>query len=47
MIFIFFAISLIIGIFLERILFFRVERPNYFLSFIENPEKMGKYWIRG
>ncbi len=42
-----FVISLTIGIFLERILFFRVERPNYFLSFIENPERIGNYWIRG
>ncbi len=37
------------GIFLERILFFWVEKPVYFLSFMENPQANGKdpYWIRG
>jgi hypothetical protein len=41
--------SCLAGILLERILFFRVERPVYFLSFIENPQSNGKdpYWIRG
>ena len=44
-----FATSCLVGIFLERILFFWVERPIYFLSFIENPELNSKYpyWIRG
>jgi hypothetical protein len=44
-----FATSCLVGIFLERILFFWVERPIYFLSFIENPklEKKYPYWIRG
>jgi len=41
--------SSLVGIFLERILFFWVERPVFFLSFIENPELNAKYpyWIRG
>jgi len=41
--------SCLAGIFLERVLFFWVERPVYFLSFIENPQANGKnpYWIRG
>jgi hypothetical protein len=41
--------SCLAGIFLERALFFRVEKPVYFLSFIENPQSSGKdsYWIRG
>ena len=41
--------SCLTGIFLERILFFWVEKPIYFLSFIENPKKDEKYpyWIRG
>jgi DMSO reductase anchor subunit len=41
--------SALVGIFLERVLFFWVERPVFFLSFIENPELNAKYpyWIRG
>jgi len=41
--------SCLIGIFLERILFFWMEKPIYFLSFIENPKKDEKYpyWVRG
>ena len=41
--------SSLVGIFLERILFFWVERPVFFLSFIANPELNAKYpyWIRG
>jgi DMSO reductase anchor subunit len=39
--------SVIAGILLERILFFRVERPVFFLSFIKNPDPRGQYWIRG
>ncbi len=41
--------SFLIALFLERILFFWVERPVFFLSFIENPELKAKYpyWIRG
>jgi DMSO reductase anchor subunit len=41
--------SCLMGLFLERILFFWVERPVFFLSFIENPELNAKYpyWIRG
>jgi len=41
--------SCLTGIFLERILFFWVEKPIYFLSFIENPKKDEKYpyWVRG
>jgi DMSO reductase anchor subunit len=41
--------SCLAGIFLERTLFFLVERPVYFLSFIENPQANGKdpFWIRG
>ena len=41
------AISCSIGIFLERVLFFQVERPVFFLSFIANPNREGRYWIRG
>ena len=43
------AISASAGIFLERVLFFWVEKPVYFLSFSENPESDSKnpYWIRG
>ena len=41
--------SCLTGIFIERILFFWVEKPIYFLSFIENPQKDEKYpyWVRG
>ncbi len=41
--------SFLISVFLERILFFWVEKPVFFLSFIENPELKAKYpyWIRG
>jgi len=41
--------SSLVGIFLERILFFWVERPVFFLSFTANPELNAKYpyWIRG
>ena len=41
--------STLVGIFLERVLFFWIERPVFFLSFIENPELNAKYpyWIRG
>jgi hypothetical protein len=44
-----FTTSCLVGVFLERILFFWVERPVFFLSFIENPELNAKYpyWIRG
>ena len=44
-----FSTSCIVGIFLERVLFFWVERPVYFLSFMANPELETKYpyWIRG
>jgi hypothetical protein len=44
-----FTTSCILGIFLERVLFFWVERPVYFLSFMKNPELDEKYpyWIRG
>jgi DMSO reductase anchor subunit len=43
------AASSIAGIFLERVLFFWIERPVFFLSFIKNPELNAKYpyWIRG
>jgi DMSO reductase anchor subunit len=39
----------LVGIFLERILFFWVEKPVFFLSFTANPELNAKYpyWIRG
>ncbi len=41
--------SSLVGIFLERILFFWVERPVFFLSFTANPDLNAKYpyWIRG
>ncbi len=44
-----FTTSCLVGIFLERVLFFWVERPVYFLSFIKNPDLDAKYpyWIRG
>ncbi len=44
-----FTTSCLVGLFLERILFFWVERPVFFLSFMENPELNAKYpyWIRG
>ncbi len=44
-----FTTSCLAGIFLERILFFWVERPVFFLSFIGNPELDARYpyWIRG
>ncbi len=44
-----FTTSCLVGIFLERILFFWVERPVFFLSFIGNPELDARYpyWIRG
>jgi len=41
------AISCFAGILIERILFFQVERPIYFLSFIENPNGKDRYWVRG
>lgn len=44
---VFLNISCLTGILLERILFFRVERPSYFLSFIENSTGKGRHWIRG
>lgn len=44
---IFMAISCFTGILLERILFFQVERPIFFLSFIENPNGKDRYWVRG
>jgi hypothetical protein len=37
------ATSVLIGIFFERILFFRVERPIFFLSFVEKPNGKGHY----
>jgi DMSO reductase anchor subunit len=46
-IFIVMAASSLAGILLERILFFRVERPVFFLSFMKNPDPAGQYWIRG
>jgi DMSO reductase anchor subunit len=44
-----FTTSCLMGIVLERILFFWVEGPVFFLSFIGNPEPNSKYpyWIRG
>ncbi len=41
--------SCLTALFLERILFFWVERPVFFLSFIQNPDLNAKYpyWIRG
>jgi DMSO reductase anchor subunit len=44
-----FATSCFIGILLERVLFFWMERPVFFLSFMGNPEpgKEAPYWIRG
>ena len=44
-----FTASCLAGIFLERVLFFRVEKPVFFLSFIGNPELDARYpyWIRG
>jgi DMSO reductase anchor subunit len=41
--------SSLVGIFLERILFFWVEKPVFFLSFTAKPELNAKYpyWIRG
>jgi len=44
-----FTASCLAGIFLERILFFWLEKPVFFLSFMENPESHVKhsYWIRG
>ena len=44
---VFLAMSCFTGILLERILFFQVERPVFFLSFIGNPDGKGRYWIRG
>lgn len=44
---IFLAISCSIGILLERVLFFQVERPVFFLSFIANPNGKGQYCVRG
>ena len=44
---IFMAISCFTGILLERILFFQVERPVFFFSFIKNPNGEGPHWIRG
>ena len=44
---IFMAMSCFTGILIERILFFQVERPVFFLSFIENPNGTGPYWMRG
>jgi DMSO reductase anchor subunit len=43
------ACSTLAGILFERVLFFSVERPIFFLSFMENPEANSKYpyWIRG
>lgn len=43
------AIGYSTGIFLERVLFFWVEKPIYFFSFVENTEINSKYphWIRG
>ena len=41
------AASCFAGILLERILFFQVERPVFFLSFIENPNGKDRYWVRG
>jgi len=41
------VVSSVAGVLLERILFFRVERPVFFLSFIKNPDPNGQYWIRG
>ena len=41
------AVSCGTGIFIERILFFQVERPVYFLSFIENPSGKDRFWVRG
>lgn len=41
------AISCATGILLERVLFFRVERPIFFLSFVENTNGKDRYWIRG
>lgn len=44
-----FTTSCLVALFLERVLFFWVEKPVFFLSFIENPELNAKYpyWIRG
>jgi DMSO reductase anchor subunit len=39
--------SCFMGMILERILFFRVERPNLFFSFIRHPGKKGDRLIRG
>jgi DMSO reductase anchor subunit len=41
--------SCLVGLFFERILFFRVERPIFFLSFIRNPNRgeTSPYWVRG
>ncbi len=41
------AASSVAGVLLERILFFRVERPVFFLSFIKNPDPNGQGWVRG
>ena len=43
------ATSCIAAIFLERVLFFWVEKPVFFLSFMRNPELNDRYpyWIRG
>ena len=39
--------SSVSGILLERVLFFRVERPVFFHSFIKNPDPNGQGWVRG
>lgn len=44
---IFLALSCSVGILIERILFFKVERPVFFLSFVENRKGEDRYWIRG
>jgi DMSO reductase anchor subunit len=41
------ALSCFLGVFLERILFFRVERPAYFISFVQKEDEEGRNWIRG
>jgi len=41
------AMSCFTGILLERVLFFTVERPVFFFSFVWDPNGEGQHWIRG
>jgi DMSO reductase anchor subunit len=41
------AASCFLGIVIERVLFFQVERPVFFLSFVENRTGTDRHWVRG